>query len=52
MKNLSSWLIVMFMIMFWAFRIIVALNGSMGTEFMVKPYDNTVEIVLLFVAIL
>ena len=49
MKNLSSWLIVIFMIMFWAFRIIVAVTGQMDIDFVVKPYDITAEIVLLFV---
>ena len=48
MKNLSSWLIVIFMIMFWAFRIIVAVTGQMDIDFVVKPYDITAEIVLLF----
>ena len=51
MKNLSSWLIVFFMIMFWGFRVIVAITGQMGVEFMAKPYDVTAEIVLLFVVI-
>lgn len=52
MKNLSSWLIAIFVIMFWAFRVIVAVMGSMGSEFMVQPYDSTIEIVLLFVVLL
>lgn len=52
MKNLSSWLIVMFIIMFWAFRIIVAITGSMGIDFFVTPIDNNIEIILLFVVLL
>lgn len=52
MKNLSSWLIAMFIIMFWAFRIVVAITGTMGTEFMVKPIDNNIEVILLFVVLL
>ena len=52
MKNLSSWLIVMFIIMFWAFRIIVAVTGSMGIDFFVTPIDNNIEIILLFVVLL
>ena len=51
MKNLSSWLIVFFMIMFWGFRVIVAITGQMEVEFMAKPYDNIAEIVLLFVVL-
>lgn len=52
MKDLSSWLIVMFIIMFWAFRIIVAVTGSMGIDFFVTPIDNNIEIILLFVVLL
>lgn len=52
MKNLSSWLIVMFIIMFWAFRIIVAITGSMEIDFFVTPIDNNIEIILLFVVLL
>lgn len=52
MKNLSSWLIVMFMIMFWAFRVIVAITGTMGMDFMVKPIDNNIEVILLFVVLI
>lgn len=49
MKNLSSWLITFFIIMFWAFRVIVAMMGTMGSEFIVKPIDNNIEVILLFV---
>ncbi len=52
MKNLSSWLITFFIIMFWAFRVIVAVTGQMGTDFMVKPIDNSIEIILLFVVLI
>ena len=51
MKNLSSWLIAFFIIMFWGFRVVVAITGQMGSEFVVKPYDNTAEIILLFVVL-
>lgn len=51
MKNLSSWLIVMFVIMFWGFRVIVAVTASMETAFITKPIDLTAEIVLLFLAL-
>ena len=51
MKNLSSWLIVMFIIMFWIFRVIVAVTGQMDVDFLIKPYDVTAEIILLFVVI-
>ena len=51
MKNLSSWLIAFFIIMFWIFRVIVAVMGTMQAEFMVKPIDNNIEIILLFVVL-
>ena len=52
MKNLSSWLICFFMIMYWAFRVVVAITGSMGVDFVVKPIDNNIEIILLFVVLI
>lgn len=51
MKNLSSWLITFFIIMFWAFRVLVAVMGTIGSEFMIKPIDNNVEVILLFVVL-
>ena len=51
MKNLSSWLIVMFIIMYWLFRVVVAITGNMGIDFIVKPIDVNIEIVLLFVVL-
>ena len=52
MKSLRSWLIVIFILMFWAFRVIVAITGSMGSDFLVKPIDTNIEIALLFVVLL
>lgn len=52
MKNLSSWLICIFVIMFWIFRVIVAITGSMGLDFVVKPIDNNIEIALLFIVLI
>lgn len=52
MKNLSSWLITMFIIMFWILRIIVAITGSMGMDFLIKPKDVNLEITLLFVVLI
>lgn len=51
MKNLSSWLITFFIIMFWAFRVLVAVMGTIGSEFMIKPIDNNIEVILLFVVL-
>lgn len=52
MKNLSSWLIAIFIIMYWLFRVVVAITGSMGLDFIVKPIDNNIEIALLFVVLI
>ena len=53
MRNLSSWLLVMFMAMFWLFRVIVALSVQFGGNdfagFIV--FDFNTEIVLLFTTI-
>lgn len=51
MKNLMSYLLVMFMILFWGFRIMVAVNASLDSDFVVKPTDFTMEVVLLFVTL-
>ena len=53
MKNLSSWLLVMFMAMFWLFRLIVALSVQFGgTDFGgFIAFDFNTEIILLFTTI-
>ncbi len=52
MKNLSTWLLVMFMVMFWAFRIIVAIAGELSIDFPFTPLNQQMEIILLFVTLL
>lgn len=52
MKNLSSWLIAIFIIMFWAFRVVVAVTATMGMDFMAMPIDINVEVILLFVVLI
>ena len=49
MKNLSSWLIAIFALMFWVFRVIVTALYSIGTEGIAPPMDMTMEIALLFI---
>lgn len=51
MKSLASYLLVMFMAMFWIFRIVVAFTMSMGINIGIVAMDLTVEIVLLFVTL-
>lgn len=53
MKSLSSWLLAMFMFMFWVFRVIVAFQAQYEKDFGgFIAFNFTVEVVLLFVAIL
>lgn len=53
MKNLSSWLLVMFMFMFWVFRVIVAFQAQYEKDFGgFIAFNYIVEVVLLFVVIL
>ena len=49
MKKMSSWLLTIFIIMFWVFRIIVAFTYNMGIEFAIKPLNFNTEMILLFV---
>ena len=53
MKNLSSYLLAMFMVMFWIFRIIVAykagLEESLGGF---VAFNTNIEIILLFVTLI
>ena len=51
MKNFSTWLLVCFMVMFWVFRIMVALMTQMHQDFFIAPFDLTIEIILLFVVL-
>ncbi|MCI8362452.1 MAG: hypothetical protein HFJ41_04915 [Clostridia bacterium] len=52
MKNLSSWLITIFVIFYWLFRVAVAITGSMGIDFIITPINTNIEIALLFVALI
>lgn len=52
MKNFSTWMLVMFMAMFWVFRIIVAFTYELGADFGgIEPFNQTMEIILLFVVL-
>ena len=52
MKNFSTWMLVMFMIMFWIFRIIVEVTTELNIEFGFVPLNQQMEIILLFVTLL
>lgn len=49
MKNFTTYLFVIFMAMFWVFRIIVAFCYNLGIDFVTVPIDFNFEIVLLFI---
>ncbi len=52
MKNFSTWMLVMFMIMFWVFRIIVAVAGELNfTIGGFEPLNQQMEVILLFVVL-
>ena len=52
MKNFSTWILVMFMAMFWAFRIVVAVTYELGANFGgIEPFNQALEIILLFVVL-
>ncbi len=53
MKNFSTWMLVMFMAMFWLLRIVVAVTYEMGGSLGgIEPINQTMEIILLFVVLL
>lgn len=53
MKSFSSWLLVMFMGMFWLFRVAVAFQGQYQKDFGgFIAFNPTMEVILLFVTIL
>ena len=52
MKSLGSYLITIFAIMFWMFRVVVALLATIKVDFIAQPMDMTYEIILLFVTLI
>ena len=53
MKNFSTIILVMFVAMFWVFRMIVAFMYEIGQDFGgIIPYNQQMEIILLFVVLL
>ncbi len=52
MKNFSTWLLVCFMVMFWAFRIVVTLMSELHQDLGgIVPLNKILEIILLFVVL-
>ena len=52
MKNFSTWILVMFMGMYWVLRVIVALAAQLNWDFAgIVPLNQQMEIILLFVVL-
>ena len=52
MKNFSTWMLVMFMGMFWVFRVLVAVMPEFGTTLgSFVPLNGQLEIILSFVVL-
>ena len=53
MKKFSTYLLVMFMIVFWIIRIIITLASQLGKDFMgMVPINEPYEIAILFATLL
>ena len=49
MKKFSSYLLVMFIVIFWILRVIITLMAQLGKDFIgVVPINQTFEVILLF----
>ena len=51
MRSVFSWLISALAVMFWGFRIVVAMMATFEIDFIVTPIDFNTEIALLFVTL-
>mgnify|MGYP000941633047 FL=1 len=51
MKKLSTYLVVMFMIMYWIFRIVLAVTNTIGIDMGITIPNYNMEIALLFITI-
>ena len=52
MKNLSTYLVIMFMIMYWVFRVVVAVTDTIGINIGFSISNYGVEVALLFITLL
>lgn len=52
MKKFSTWMIIIFIVMFWVFRLIMAVSAELNWEMgALKPLNTQLEIMLLFVVL-
>lgn len=52
MKKFSTWMILMFVVLFWILRIVVALTANLNVDFVIKPFNTGTEIALIFFVLL
>lgn len=52
MKNLSTYLVIMFMIMYWVFRVVVAVTDTIGINIGFSITNYGVEVAFLFITLL
>ena len=51
MQKFSTWMVLSLDVMFWILRIIAALTDTMAIDFMIKPINMNMEIIMIFVAL-
>lgn len=51
MQKFSTWMVLSLDVMFWILRIIAALTDTMAIDFMIKPIDMNMEIIMIVVAL-
>ena len=53
MKKFSTWMLVMFMILYWILRVVIAVSYELKWDFAgLVPLNPTMEVILLFVTFL
>ena len=53
MRRFSSYMIAMFIIIFWILRIVITLAGQFGKSYLgLVPMNESFEIIILFVSII
>lgn len=53
MKKFSTWMLVMFMILYWILRVVIAVSYELKCDFAgLVPLNPTMEVILLFVTLL
>jgi len=51
MKSLFSYMLLMFIVLFWILRVVVTLAATAGASFPLEPLNTNIEIILLFVTL-